>query len=220
MSKPVANVYIDGFNLYYGCVKGTPYRWLDLLKLAGFMLPEYEIGRLRYFTARVRPRPDDPDKHLRQQMYLRALSTLPRFTLHEGYFLESQVSARLVTPIPCHVVPACVGNVRSQRVYKTEEKGSDVNLATTLLLDAFDGDGDASWVVSNDSDLVFPLRMAAERFGRTVGILNPHRHASRELGRVVPARDHRTIKPATLRVCQFPPVLSDAEGSFHKPPAW
>lgn len=220
MGKPVANVYFDGFNLYYGCVKDMPYRWLDLRKLAGFMLPEYEIGRLRYFTARVRPRPGDPDKHLRQQMYLRALSTLPRFSIHEGFFLESQVQARLVTPIPCPMVPTCVGNVRAQRVHKTEEKGSDVNLATTLILDAFDRDGDASWIVSNDSDLVFPLRMVAERFGRTVGILNPHNRASRELGRVVVASDHRTIKPATLRACQFPTVLSDGAGSFHKPHAW
>jgi 6-hydroxy-3-succinoylpyridine 3-monooxygenase len=26
-------VYVDGYNLYYGCLKGTPYKWLDLLKL-------------------------------------------------------------------------------------------------------------------------------------------------------------------------------------------
>jgi hypothetical protein len=24
------NVYVDAFNLYYGCIRDTPYRWLDL----------------------------------------------------------------------------------------------------------------------------------------------------------------------------------------------
>ena len=32
-------VYIDGFNLYYGAVKDSPYRWLDLGALCAHMLP-------------------------------------------------------------------------------------------------------------------------------------------------------------------------------------
>lgn len=26
-------VYVDGFNLYYGCLKGTPWKWLNLVAL-------------------------------------------------------------------------------------------------------------------------------------------------------------------------------------------
>ena len=34
-------VYIDGFNLYYGMLKDTPYKWLDPVKFANeFILPE------------------------------------------------------------------------------------------------------------------------------------------------------------------------------------
>jgi hypothetical protein len=33
------NVYIDGFNLYYGALKRTPYKWLDLALLARTLLP-------------------------------------------------------------------------------------------------------------------------------------------------------------------------------------
>lgn len=53
------NVYVDGFNLYYGCVKGTPYRWLDLARLCRVLLPSHEIHRIRYFTALLRKRPHD-----------------------------------------------------------------------------------------------------------------------------------------------------------------
>lgn len=54
------NVYVDAFNLYYGCVKGTPYKWLDLAKLCGLLLPGDTVNRIRYFTARVQARPGDP----------------------------------------------------------------------------------------------------------------------------------------------------------------
>lgn len=57
-------VYVDGFNLYYGALKGTPYRWLDLEQPAAALLPEDEIARIRYFTARVsgrtNPQPQPP----------------------------------------------------------------------------------------------------------------------------------------------------------------
>ena len=32
------NVYIDAFNLYYGCLRKTPYRWLDLGAFCSRML--------------------------------------------------------------------------------------------------------------------------------------------------------------------------------------
>ena len=32
------NLYIDGFNLYYGALKDTPYKWLDLRSLAEVLL--------------------------------------------------------------------------------------------------------------------------------------------------------------------------------------
>ena len=50
---PTANVYIDGFNLYYGAVKGTPYRWLDVRKMCELLLPDLQVERIKYFTARV-----------------------------------------------------------------------------------------------------------------------------------------------------------------------
>jgi hypothetical protein len=54
------NVYVDGFNLYYGAVKGTPFKWLNIAALVGNIVKNADIQRIRYFTARVQARPHDP----------------------------------------------------------------------------------------------------------------------------------------------------------------
>jgi hypothetical protein len=64
------NVYVDAFNLYYGCLKGTPYRRLDLAALCRRLQPNDEINRIRYFTALVSARADDPQEAQRQLTYL------------------------------------------------------------------------------------------------------------------------------------------------------
>jgi len=75
-------VNVDGFNLYYGTLKGTSFKWLDPVKLAGILLPRNcSIDRLHYFTARVSGKPD-PGAPSRQQVYLNALSTLPDVEIH------------------------------------------------------------------------------------------------------------------------------------------
>jgi hypothetical protein len=43
-------VYVDGFNLYYGAVKGTAYKWLNLNRLCQFLLPRNEITKIKYFN--------------------------------------------------------------------------------------------------------------------------------------------------------------------------
>ena len=54
-----------------------------------------------------------------------------------------------------------------------EEKGSDVNVAAHLLIDALDHNIDAAIVVSNDSDLKFAVSEARKRIA--LGVVNPHR---------------------------------------------
>lgn len=67
------------------------------------------------------------------------------------------------------------------RVLKTEEKGSDVNLATHLLHDGHMGRFEVAVIVSNDSDLLEPIKIVRGQLGRKVGVLNPHKGASRAL---------------------------------------
>src|SRR5579864_1848589 len=94
------NVYVDGFNLYYGAVKRSPFKWLDLLALCTRMLPNDNIQSIEYFTAIVSARPNDPDVPVRQQVYLRALRTLPKSTITFGKFLTHSVPLMLTGSNP------------------------------------------------------------------------------------------------------------------------
>ena len=93
-------VYVDGFNLYHRALKDTPYKWLDPAALARRLLPNDEIRRIRYFTARVSPRVTDPSAPQRQDTYLRALATVPGLSIHLGHFLTSKTRMPLVSPRP------------------------------------------------------------------------------------------------------------------------
>jgi hypothetical protein len=103
-------------------------------------------------------------------------------------------------------------------VIKTEEKGSDVNLATYLLLDTFQGDCDAALVISNDSDLKEPISVAQSVLGLTVGIANPHPAGRRS--RALRPTFFKQIRESALRSSQFPPILQDEKGEIRKPPNW
>ena len=93
-------VYVDGFNPYYGAVKNTPYKWLDISKMCQLLLPKHQILKIKYFTARVSARASDPSQPTRQQAFLRALSTLPNLELIFGHFLANEVTSLwLVAPL-------------------------------------------------------------------------------------------------------------------------
>ena len=206
----VSNVYVDGFNLYYGCLRGTPYRWLDLEALSRRLLPRDSIHRIRYFTARVTPRPSNPQAPQRQQTYLRALETIPCLTVHLGHFLSHP--ARMPLAYPQRGWPPTV------EVMKTEEKGSDVNLATYLLLDAFRRDCETAVVISHDSDLKEPIALVQKELGIPVGVVNPHPAAHRS--RALQPAFFKQLRPSVLPACQFPDVLQDARGMIRKPVDW
>ena len=202
------NCYIDGFNFYYGAVRGTPYKWLDFSALLQQIFPGHTIGRIRYFTARVESRPPDRQQPRRQQVYLRALETLPDLSIHYGHFLTRPDR-----------MPLAHDPSRTVAVLRTEEKGSDVNLATYLLLDAFDDDYDTAIVVSNDSDLVHPIEVVRQRFGKRVEVLNPQRHGTSQALRRA-ANFQRPVRRGVLASSQFPPTLTDRTGTFSKPQSW
>jgi uncharacterized LabA/DUF88 family protein len=204
------NVYVDAFNLYSGCLKGKPYRWLDLGALCRRLLPRDQIGSVRYLTATVSARPDNPDAPQRQQVYMRALETIPGLSIHYGHYLSHVTRMRLAHPRP--------GGAGTVEVVKTEEKGSDVNLATYLLLDAFKGECDVAVVISNDSDLKLPIEVAQAELGLRVGVVNPHPPARRS--RALQPTFFKQIRSSALAACQFAPVLRDARGEIRKPARW
>lgn len=205
------NVYIDGFNLFYGALKGSPYKWLDLEALCRHLLPKDSINRIRYFTAKVGARPGDPQLPVRQQTYLRALTTLPTVSVHLGVFYVSTVRAYLANP------PAT--GPRTAEIIKTEEKGSDVALATYLMLDACRGDCGTAVLITNDSDLREPLRLVRDELGLTTGVINPHPPGRRS--RALQATFFKQLRPGALATSQLPLQITDPSGrKITKPADW
>jgi hypothetical protein len=203
-------VYVDGFNLYYGAVKDTPYKWLNLQLMCQALLPKFNIVKIKYYTARVSARPHDPGQPVRQQFYLRALQTISNLEIIYGQFLPSVVKMPLAHPL--------ANGPRFARVIKTEEKGSDVNIATHMVHDGHLGRYECAVIVSNDSDLVEPVRIVRDELGKQVGMLNPHKHPSFELKQYVTFL--KPIREGVLRSSQFPTTLRDSAGTFNKPAAW
>lgn len=104
---------------------------------------------------------------------------------------------------------------------KSEEKRSDVNLATHLLLDCFNNDFDQAVVFSNDSDLVEPIKVVTQHFHKQIKVINPQRSSkiAWELKQVATSF-MPSINTKHLAKSQFPQTMHDANGTFTKPPSW
>ena len=204
------NIYIDGLNLFYGALKGTPYKWLDLNRLCTLLLLDHEIQKIKYFTAKVTSRPEKPDQDTNQQFYLRALKTLPNVEIIFGHFLTNRIKMPLVRPLP--------DGRRIVEVIKTEEKGSDVNIAAHLVHDAHVGDFEVAVLITNDSDLLTPIQIVRRQLGFPVGVITPFKRFAHVLERE--ASFKKRIRKGVLAASQFSPTLQDARGIFHKPKSW
>ena len=209
-------VYVDGFNLYYGLryaisldqKRSQGYKWLDLEALSKSLLPRDEIVKIKYFTADVKPRSNDKQQLSRQLIYQRALQTIPSLEIIKGRFLSS------VTSMPMASDPK-----KKVKVIKTEEKGSDVNIATHLLADGFLSRYEKAVVISNDSDLVLPVEMVQSTLNIKVGvIIPPTKYPSYHL--IQSASFHRTLRSKTIQKSQFPHEMVDSNGKIYKPKAW
>ncbi len=200
------NVYVDGFNLFYGSLRRTDFRWLDLRKLAESLLGTgHSVNRIRYFTARVKAT-DDPSEPQRQQTYIRAVETITGVSVHFGQYRSNVVSRPLARP-------PTTGS-RFVMVRDSKEKGTDVNIATFLLCDAFDGDYEKALVISNDSDLTFPIETVRTKLSKPVivgaPVSLPNRFVSKELRAA--ATSVREIRESALSASLLPPEIIDAAG--------
>lgn len=183
------------------CGKGEGLAVSDVIVyIDGFNL-YYGVSSARH-TSGSTSRPTD------QQIYLRALRTIPTLSITYGHFLTHSVSMRLTGVTP------------TKRVWvdKTEEKGSDVNLASHLIRDACKQAFQTAVLITNDSDLAEPVRIVRDELNLPVGILNPHPQHSTELKRV--ATFLKRVRQSHLITSQFPEVLSDSKGMIRKPSSW
>jgi hypothetical protein len=191
-------VYVDGYNLYYGgrkqCGRGVAgWRWLDVRALANALVAEQhglwlgaQVSRVVYCTARISSAANASGA-TDQDIYLKALHTSGSVDHIEfGNYISKVIKRPLATADrrnrPILAGPNWPIMVQQQgipspdatfmaSVATWEEKGSDVNVATHLLIDILTGAVDAAVVISNDSDLRMPVHEAWRRV--PVGIVNP-----------------------------------------------
>jgi len=205
-----AFVYIDGFNLYHGAIRHSQSHWLNLGRMSELLLTSNKIVWIKYFTAMVSDTPDDPGKSLRQQLYHRALRTLPNIEIIKGQFRGHEVYRPIVG---CNLAPSCM-----VRVHNWEEKGSDVNLAAHLVHDGHLGKYDTAVVISGDSDLAEPIRMVTQELKKRVGVINPRAHRSKELSKH--ATFYETLRSGVLHASQFPDEVQFGTSTIRKPLEW
>ena len=199
--KPLRTaVYIDGFNFYYGALQGGHHKWLDLHRFSELLLqPHNQIVSIKYFTAKVADHGDlgAPE---RQRIYLRALEIYrPNIKVIYGHFLSHTRRMRLAN--------APKRGPKTVEVIKTEEKGSDVNLAVHLVTDAWLDVYDCAVVISNDGDLAEALCQVKKHKPRKVigvvyPLLNQPRKASHELRRY--ADFQKEVRASALAAAQLP----------------
>ncbi len=240
-------MYVDGYNLYYGgrhcCGRGAGgWKWIDVRGLVTDAInsqgswSNVTVDRIVYCTARV-DAVTNPSAHADQDVYLKALrATSSVDWIEYGNYVARTKTGLLATddpqtkkPVIAHsawpimvkdAAAADVPNARFMvRYLHLEEKGSDVNVASHLLLDVLSQAVDAVVVVSNDSDLAFPIRAARDRV--PVGLINPRGtyFAGDLTGKKTDGVGGHwwwKLKAATYRRHQLP----DPAGGFTRPAGW
>jgi len=104
-------------------------------------------------------------------------------------------------------------------VARREEKGSDVNVASHLLLDLLHQRIDAAVIVSNDSDLAYPVGQARDLI--PIGLVNPSVNRLAGALRDQPTRgvgNHwwHQLSASDLTGAQLPPTI----GALSAPAGW
>jgi len=209
--------YVDGFNLYYGLRDSSlrRYLWLDVQAMAQrVVLPHQQVVFTKYFTARVSGgKPTDSTafrqrlqkKRKRQATYLEALEIhCSELEIFEGHFLRKEMRCN-----------------NCQSTWPThEEKMTDVNLATELLVDAFANNFDTAMIVSADSDLVPPIRAVRQHFAhKRVIVAFPPGRNSVDLKNT--ASGQFVISKGQLKKSQLPETIQKPDGhSLSRPRDW
>jgi len=217
-------VYIDGFNLYFGSLKNSPYKWLDLSTLAHKLCtekyPESEIVKIKYFTADIKSKLSRRgiDSCKAQQDYLLAIKAhSPEIEIIKGKYLITENKFHPnETPVPFD---------KKHSVWRAEEKHTDVNIAIHMLCDSFDNTCEQMVLVSNDSDQAPTLRTIKERTPQIMlGTVNPtretqQRNSSADLRKYSDWLRH-SIKENELANAQLPNRIITRKRPIKRPEHW
>ena len=195
--------YIDGFNLYFGMREAgfDHCRWLNIQALVQKLLkPHQVLLGVNYFTSRVS---HNPDKQKRQSIYIDAIESTGVNVVYGNYQDDSTECLR------------CGHKWRTAK-----EKMTDVNIATAIMVDAFQNHYDMAMLISGDSDLTQPIREVHRLFSqkRVFIAFPPKRHNS---SMALVARGSEIIGRKKLLDAQFEPeIVSETGFLLKKPKEW
>ena len=226
-------IYIDGYNLYYGCLKRTPYKWLDIFKLFDdYILPSSASKAhtndnlsIKFFTANiVEKAATSKDSLADQQAYHRALtfnSSNGQLEIIKGYYSVNPTRAFKIDekepkkhPNECEYVD----------IWKLEEKQTDVNIAVEALFDVFTDDSIEQIVfVTNDTDLERALEKIKSLNKVKIGLVIPTtdnvRYPNEKLD-IHADWTRRNISIDELKQSQLPRVIQGGRKPVSKPIGW
>ena len=239
-------IYIDGFNFYYGLLKGSRYKWLDLLALFERQILPSILHRIepdrepldmvlddravKFFTATIlESLASGADSVSSQAIYHNALlkNASGRVELVLGGYSVHQATQHVVPVDDPHRQPKFCPR---QLVWKVEEKQTDVNMALHAYDDALSGEIDQVVIVTNDTDLTLALEMIRKRCPNVVvGLVIPAKPSPLFGGRARKAnaalcqhahwvRDH--ITEAELAASQLPTVVQGGRRGAVKLDSW
>lgn len=165
------NFYVDGYNLYYGCLKHSAYKWLDLKSLLADKIlhaqdPAAELGVIKFFTADVKAKIASRGQSAQtsQLQYHRALELLypDKISVIKGFYSLERAN------LPVYKKPPDKND--RVEVWRLEEKQTDVNIVLEAYRDACKGKAQQLVFVTNDSDIEPALRALREDFGDSIRI--------------------------------------------------
>lgn len=227
-------VYVDGYNLYYGRLRGSQFKWLDLVQLLEGILAERDqnesLERVHLFTAHALATfaTHGHESVEAQSAYHRALAVKhgDRFKVTYGKHSYDKDGSLLPEFVPGQPYD----RTKRARVWHLEEKKTDVNLAICMYRDAVQGRYDRIVLVSNDSDAEPALQAVREDFPHImIGLVMPIRppEAGAEIHRRVSGslvgQADWVIKHLTdeqLQAAQLPPHVPTKKKPIRKPPHW
>ena len=230
-------IYIDGYNLYYGCLKRTHLKWLDQLALfekgilpsvtavvdGHALASEIQPVGIKFFTAPILEQAAKASDSIQcQEQYHAALSKHQpgRVETIKGYYSLTEARAKVIDPFDRKKWPR---DCQSADIWKLEEKQTDVNLALHAVKDALVGDIEHIVIVTNDTDIAPALEMIRAHTKAVIGLVIPTTDHERVPNADLVKYAHwvRThITEAELKAAQLPRVIAGGRRPVSKPDSW
>lgn len=232
-SGPLTRVYIDGYNLYYGCLKRSNDKWLNPLALIDHVIRTsfssddgaprpYRLAplALKFFTAPILPKLAKANDSLAcQTAYHQALAGHlgDAIQVIKGYYDLRPVRARQV------IEGVDIPDSPLIDIWKVEEKQSDVSLALHAYRDVVKGDVGHVVIVSNDTDMAPCFQMIKNEGAATLGLVVPTRHRQRspngDLSRLADWT-RSSILDSELAAAHLPNMVRWNDKAVHRPISW